>query len=266
MKTVSAIVPVYNEEKTVGRVIKVLLKSPLVSEVIAVNDGSTDNSLKILKGFGEKIKLIKLKKNKGKGWALAEGVKQAQGQLVLFVDADLVNFNERYITKILEPIFKNQWRAVVGFRQLGRMLPSVFARLSGERAYFRHDLVPHLRKMRRTRFGVEVLLNHLFEEKPVKKVALLKLKGLYKYEKRPAGLALREYLDEGTEIARQLAKQEGLVLADLRMIMKLRQSSNLNELREQVGKITNKKIRQYLEKYILAYLERAKAWWEKQEV
>ena len=70
-KTVSAIVPVFNEEKTVKVVVETLLASKLISEVICVNDGSTDKGLEILKSFGRKIKLIDLKRNHGKGFALS---------------------------------------------------------------------------------------------------------------------------------------------------------------------------------------------------
>jgi len=48
-KTISAIVPVYNEDKTVAKVVETLLNNPLINEVICVNDGSTDKSLTILK-------------------------------------------------------------------------------------------------------------------------------------------------------------------------------------------------------------------------
>ena len=87
--TVSAIVPVYNEETTVSRVVEKVLSIGKFHEVICVNDGSTDHSQEELEKLVEKIKLISFIKNQGKGHALATGIESAQGDLVAFIDADL---------------------------------------------------------------------------------------------------------------------------------------------------------------------------------
>lgn len=260
---VSVIVPCYNEEKTVKKVIETLLKNQWVAEVIAVNDGSTDQSLNILKKFKQQIKLINLTKNYGKGWALAEGIKRAQEELVMFIDADLINLDQKNIADLLKPIINDHYRAVIGIRKKGRLLPAPFARLSGERVYYKKDLLPILDKMRQTRFGVEVLLNNAFENIPVKKITLLKLYGLYKHEKRTAAVAMKEYLDEGVEIAKELARQEKLKAEDLKIIERLKKAASIKELKEIIEKISNLKIRDYLQKYVLKYLEKARIWWNK---
>lgn len=85
----SIIIPVYNEQKTVksclDRVMGVNFQFP--TEVIVVNDGSTDNTLKIL----EKIPGIKLlsKPNGGKGTAVRAGIQAARGEYIVIQDADL---------------------------------------------------------------------------------------------------------------------------------------------------------------------------------
>ena len=94
---VSAIVPGFNEEKTISKVVDCLLKSPEIKEVIAINDGSTDKTLTILKRFKSQIKLIDLKKNQGKGYALTAGINQAKNEVLMFMDADLVNLKQRVI-------------------------------------------------------------------------------------------------------------------------------------------------------------------------
>ncbi|MEX0587272.1 MAG: glycosyltransferase family 2 protein, partial [Patescibacteria group bacterium] len=76
--TVSAVVPVFEEEKTIAGVITALLSSPLLDEVIVVNDGSSDSSPEIIKSFEPRIKFINLRKNRGKGFALAKGIRKAQ--------------------------------------------------------------------------------------------------------------------------------------------------------------------------------------------
>jgi len=263
MMKVSAIVPCYNEEKTITKVVKTLSSCKLITELIVVNDGSTDSSLTKLKLFEEKIILINLKKNSGKGAALVTGVKKAKGEVVMFIDADVVNLKDKNIKEMLEPVLKYQWRGVIGIRQKGRLLPAPFARLSGERVYYKADLVLLLKRMEKSRFGIEVLLNHAFAKKPIKKVKLMKMYGLYKYEKRSPALAIKEYLEEGVEIAKELAKQEKLRPEDIKIINKLKKAKTFKELKEIINKISNIKVREYLKKYVLKYLEKAREWWKK---
>ena len=87
MKT-SIIIPVYNEEETIEKVIadlKVYLTQDC--ELIAVNDGSTDRSKEILAKIAD-LKIINHQKNQGYGSAIKSGVRQAQGEYILIIDAD----------------------------------------------------------------------------------------------------------------------------------------------------------------------------------
>ena len=252
---VSAVMPVFNEEKTVKRVVEVLVGNPQVDEVVVIDDGSSDDSLAILKKFATKIKLISIKKNKGKGWAVAKGLRKASGEIILLTDADLVNFNDDYIKKLLEPMGKNGVEVVVGCLRKGKYVPAPFARLTGERVYYKKDLLPHLKEMRATRFGLEIFLNHLFKDKKIKKVSLVKLQGLYKYEKFSAKVAVKEYLNEGLEIAKELAKQEKLMPADLRIIERLKKVTKVSEWKLRVKKINNQRVRGFLLKYVIKYLQ-----------
>jgi len=216
-KTVSVIVPVFNEEKTVAYVVKTLLANELIDEVLCVNDGSTDKSLDILNGFSQKITLIDLGENKGKGFALAQGIKKARGDIVAFFDADLIGLSDKHIETLLNPILNGRARFVVGQRKMGRFIPS----LCGERAYFKQDLMPCLDKIAGTRFGVEVFLTNFFSKKGRKKVRLTKLRGLYKYEKHDLSEAILEYISEGVEIAQELGKREVLSPEDSQVIAAL---------------------------------------------
>ncbi|MBU5575194.1 MAG: glycosyltransferase [Candidatus Aenigmatarchaeota archaeon] len=86
--SVSILIPVYNKEKCIKKTIEYVkkLKYPKKFEIIVINDGSTDNSLEILK----KIKGIKVfsKKNGGKADALNYGLKKAKGEIIVTIDAD----------------------------------------------------------------------------------------------------------------------------------------------------------------------------------
>ncbi len=90
----SLIIPAYNEEKiikdTLSKVIKFLAKKNYSWEVLVVDDGSTDNTAKIAKGFSKKkVRVLSFVKNKGKGAAIREGVLVSKGEFIIFMDADL---------------------------------------------------------------------------------------------------------------------------------------------------------------------------------
>lgn len=112
MKKLSIIIPVYNEEKTVGKLLNKLFSTKIpVSriEYIIVDDGSIDKTAlqieKQLKGKTKSIKFIRHKKNQGKGAAIKTGLKKATGDYIVIQDADL-EYNPRDIAKLVEKIAK----------------------------------------------------------------------------------------------------------------------------------------------------------------
>ena len=97
----SIIIPVYNEEKTIIKILKKIKKnsSNLVKyEIIVINDGSTDNTKKLLEDNKELYdKLLINEKNKGKGFSVKKGITNASGSHVIFQDADLEYDPSEYI-------------------------------------------------------------------------------------------------------------------------------------------------------------------------
>jgi glycosyltransferase involved in cell wall biosynthesis len=91
----SVVVPIFNEEESLQAFYKELkssLKNDENYEIIFVDDGSTDNSLKLLKGFAQKdrsIKIFSFRRNHGKAEALTLGFQKAKGDTVVTLDADL---------------------------------------------------------------------------------------------------------------------------------------------------------------------------------
>lgn len=90
----SLIIPVYNEEKRIHNlksIISYVKKNKKISEIIIVNDGSTDKTNKLLKDIAgtHPITIISYKKNRGKGYAIKKGVLAAKGTHVVFIDIDL---------------------------------------------------------------------------------------------------------------------------------------------------------------------------------
>ena len=88
MVKISVIIPVYNVEKYLKRCLDSVLSQTLREiEIICVNDGSTDNSIQILKEYGSKIKVIN-QENQGLSVARNIGLKEAKGEFVAFLDSD----------------------------------------------------------------------------------------------------------------------------------------------------------------------------------
>ena len=86
----SVVMPCYNEEATLETIIERVLLSPLVKELVVVDDGSSDRSREILSGIrDERVRAIFHEVNQGKGAALRTGFKEARAPYVIIQDADL---------------------------------------------------------------------------------------------------------------------------------------------------------------------------------
>lgn len=87
----SIIVPIYNGGKTADKFLSEITdfySKDIGKEVIVVNDGSTDNTAKILKKYASKLKIISHDKNQGKGGAVRTGVMNSAGKKIVFIDGD----------------------------------------------------------------------------------------------------------------------------------------------------------------------------------
>lgn len=90
-KTVSIIVPIYNAEKYIAKCIESIINQTFSNyELILINDGSTDNSIQIIKNYEKKYDNIKVFNNKNRGVSYTRnfGLKNATGKYIMFVDAD----------------------------------------------------------------------------------------------------------------------------------------------------------------------------------
>ena len=205
-KRVSVIVPVYNEERTVAGVLEALQKSNKLDEIICVDDGSDDKTGEIVDKFEDKIKVIHFGKNKGKGAAMAEGVKMARGEVIIFCDSDLLDLEAKDLERMAALLIRSKAKVVLGEPQGKSKESNFFFSLVGERAYYRKDLLPLLSKFRHSRLGVETFLNSIF---PEWKSMELSAYHLEKYEKMPLSQATVQYIREGVEIVKAKAKING---------------------------------------------------------
>jgi glycosyltransferase involved in cell wall biosynthesis len=116
----SAIIAAYNEEATVGEVLRALTTSPLIDEVIVVSDGSADRTVEIARSF--EVKTIALRENQGKGAAMRIGVDNAEHDVLFFVDADMYNVSEEHIAALVLPVVHDECDMNIGVRHRGRLL------------------------------------------------------------------------------------------------------------------------------------------------
>jgi len=120
-KTLSVLVPVYNERSTIGEVIRRIrsVDVPLEVEIVVVNDGSSDGTDKVLATLEDStVRVFNHAQNQGKGAALRTGLEAATGDLIIIQDADLEYDPEDWI-KLLDPIMKHKAFVVYGSRFTG---------------------------------------------------------------------------------------------------------------------------------------------------
>ncbi len=118
----SIVIPCFNEEKTISKVIDKILKlSEIDKEIIIINDGSTDNTRKILDDLKNRSQIISIHnhdKNEGKGAALKTGFGKSNGDIILVQDADL-EYDPNDYQKLIQPFYKTDAQIVYGSRFMG---------------------------------------------------------------------------------------------------------------------------------------------------
>lgn len=124
MDKVSVIIPAYNEEENIPLLLEKIKNAfktnNIPGEVILVNDGSTDNTKIISEEASKKydfLKVINHRKNLGLTEAIITGLKNAGGDIILFLPADLESDPEEDISKILKPIINEGYDIVSGWRK-----------------------------------------------------------------------------------------------------------------------------------------------------
>lgn len=216
---VSIVICAYNEAKTIENVVRKCREFNVESEIIVVDDGSTDSTEQILNKLEKELGLknIRLSENKGKSHAMVIGVEQAHKEIILFFDADVSGITKKHFDQLLEPIFNknNPADMVLGSPSETfidyRINP--FKSLTGERAVRKNELKPILENIRDIRFGVETYINLYFQAHG-KKIKYTLLEGLThptKYDKTSTAKATKEFISEGNEIALTLLQNYDLI-------------------------------------------------------
>ncbi len=163
IKKVSAIIPAYNEGPRIGRVLRILLKTPLINEIIAVDDGSIDNTKNVIADLSKKypkIRFLRNTSNKGKAYSVDRAVNESSGDILFFCDADLTGITPSIIKEIIEPVLHDKYDMFIGARgNIMQRSIKKWAINSGERA-LKRDVWLKLPEFYKHRFRMEAGLNN----------------------------------------------------------------------------------------------------------
>ena len=184
--SVTAIIPAYNESKTIGDVLRVAKSVPLIDEILVISDGSTDDTADIARNYG--IHVIELFENSGKSEAIKTGLLASSFDTILLLDADLMGLKADHIYDLLTPVINNEYDMTVGIFKSGRkvtdLAQKIAPNLSGQRA-LKKSLLEKIKEIDLTSYGLEVALTKLTDNNSyrVEEIYLYDVTHLTKEEK-----------------------------------------------------------------------------------
>jgi len=165
--TFLALIPAFNEEATVGEVVRVCRAAPSVSRVLVVSDGSTDHTPEEARKQGAQV--IELLQNQGKDRALQAGIEAVYADYLVLVDADLIGLQPKHVEALIEPIRMKKADATVGFFTKGRWMTdwaqSLTPFLNGQRVISRTVWIEAISSSLGVGFGVETVLTRYIHQK-----------------------------------------------------------------------------------------------------
>lgn len=157
---IAAIVPAYNEEDNISKVLVPLgfaKEQGYIHQVLVVCDGCEDRTADVAKSCGAEV--LELNPNRGKGGAMLEGAMFTDADMLVFVDADLIGLTPEHISSLTKPLLEGRAKMSMGIFGHGRFSTDAAQKvapfLSGQRAIFREDFlkIPNLAT---SRYGVEI--------------------------------------------------------------------------------------------------------------
>ncbi len=164
MTGLSCVIPAYDEAPRIAAVLAAVVGHPGIDEVIVVDDGSTDGTAEIVaETFGAVagVRLIRLPRNRGKSWAVAEGIAAATRDLVVLIDSDLLGLGPDALDALIAPVRAGRADAAISLRGNApwpwRLIGLDY--ISGERVLPRALMGPPESLRRLPRFGLELHLN-----------------------------------------------------------------------------------------------------------
>ena len=214
----TAVIPAHNEAERIRPVLTAVLSAPSVAEVIVVDDGSQDGTAAAAAMEG--VRVISLPENLGKAAAMREGAKRARHEVVLFLDADLINLTPQHVDDLVTPVVADEADMTVGQFWSGSPLVTAWMRfcpaISGQRAMRVAEFldIPNLAE---SGYGVEVVITRsaLTRRQRVRYVHLPNITHVFKESKRGLRLGLAIRTRMYSQILRSMVEDRYHHLRDL---------------------------------------------------
>jgi len=114
---VAAIVPAYNEERGIARILDVLCQCDILKEIIVVDDGSFDHTGEVVERYRQadsRLRLIHNDNNLGKGQAVYSGFQSTSANCILTIDADLIGLKPQHVIDLARPVLENETDMTLG--------------------------------------------------------------------------------------------------------------------------------------------------------
>ena len=166
------IIPALNEEQRIVPVIVTARDSGLFSEVLVVDDGSTDRTAQAAEDC--QVRVIRHERNQGKARAMQTGLTNTTAEIVTYLDADLLHITAEHIQSLLEPVVSGQSRAALAVFSGGRLATTLAQKItpmiSGQRC-LRRELLDDFDEWD-TRFGIETSINNHLVQRGVEQLII----------------------------------------------------------------------------------------------
>ena len=155
----AVIIPAFNEAGRVGRMIELAQRSMLFSEVVVVDDGSTDATSAEAEKRGARV--LRHSVNSGKARALKTGIDATSAPVLCFIDADLLDVSVEHLAALVQPVVRGSQQATLGVFEGGRLLTGAAQKIapmiSGQRC-LRRELLEGFNDWG-SGYGIETALN-----------------------------------------------------------------------------------------------------------
>ena len=178
MAGLDAIIPAFNEEKTIGAVVAAARACPLVGRVVVVDDGSRDRTAAVARAAGAEV--VTNRGNQGKTAALVSGAKATSAPVVILLDADLLGLTPAHLEALASPVLAGQAAMTIGVFLDGRWITDLSQKLTpflnGQRTLDR-ELLAGLQHACKRRYAADALLS-LYARRLGATVRMVPLPGL----------------------------------------------------------------------------------------
>jgi glycosyltransferase involved in cell wall biosynthesis len=185
----TCIIPFYNEENRVLQVLQVVTQIKGITQIICIDDGSTDNTSDQIQAHWPQVTLVRLPYNQGKAAAIRQGVRLAKNETILLMDADLQSINKAEVEKAIQALAQHNLDMLI-LRRINAPWFVKFDRgdtlLSGERLVKKKDLV-HILNQEVNHYQVELAIN-LYMQKHKRNVRWMPWSATNTYKAKKIGL------------------------------------------------------------------------------